>query len=315
MGLLLNLFLVATGVLVGFLWFYWLVSNQVKEWFHLPKLGDRFRFFLSPYPPNNMVVLVGLSGEARVYVDAEIKSTERGYTINTPEGVIYTPVLKPKLLSILESAIVPRVYTPYALGWRALSGWMVGFLWGYYGIILATPEITLSIDFIVPLILLFNYVVYLMGNVLNKLTTPNMETHVLTANAINPPTIKALPAVGPLGLSPVEAAKLRKEKIEVKVDKEAVKALEEIRETLGVDSHAAAELLTSAHLLRLYRQKIGSMLARVAPLIEAERVVSKVELLRLAVPKLVVVIIIFVLGLIVGWALGGGDIVFAPAAP
>lgn len=315
MGLLLNLFFVVSGVFVGFAWFYYMVNSQVGEWFHLSNWRQRLNFFLSPFPPQNMVVLVGLSGEARVYVNAEIKSTEKGYTITTPEGVIYSPVLKPKLISILESAVVPRVFTPYALGWRVLAGWMVGFLWGYYGIVLATPEIGFNIDFMIPVILLLNYAIYMMGNVLSKLTTPNMETHVLTAKAVNPPTITAIPTVGPLGMSPVEAAKLENIPIQVKVDKEAVKTLEEIKETLGVDTHAAAELLASAHLLRLYRQKIASILARITPLIEAERVTTRIELLRLAVPRLIIVLLIFGLGLLVGWALGGGDIVFAPAGP
>ena len=310
--LALNLIIIASGLLVGFACFHFMVSSQLGTWFYLERLGDRLRFFFSPYGPRNMVVLTGLSGETSLYVNAEIKATKKGYVVTTPEGVIHTPMLRKHILSILESGVVPRVPSPYGLGWRVLAGWMTAFIWGYYGIILATPEIGPTLDFIVPLVLLFNIVIYMAGVVLSKLTTPNIEVYSLVAKAVNPPTIEAIPAVGPLGISPIEAAKLEGTEISIKVDKEAVKALEEIKETLGVDVHAAAELLTSAHLLRLYRQKIGSILARISPLIEAERLVSRVEMLRLAVPRLIIVLLIFGLGLLVGWALGGGDIVFGP---
>lgn len=317
--LLLNIAFVGLGVLVGYAWFYLSVHTQVGEWFHLRNRRERLWYFLSPFPPRNMLVLTGVSGDTQIWVDVDVHATEGGYMLETPAAIVITPVLKKTYISMLESSIVPGVYSPYALAWRCLSGWMVGFLFSYYSIILATPPelFGLTLEFLIPVILLINYIVFMFGSVFTRLTTRGIETYVLVATALNPPSIHAVPAVGPLGISPVEYAQLTGGNISIKVDKEAVKALEEISSMLGVkEPHAGAELLASAHLLRLYRQKIASLLGRIQPLVEAERILGRAEALRLMIPRTVFLLIAFLIGLALGWALGGGDIVVStPPAP
>ena len=318
MWLLINTLFVLSGVLVGYAWFYYSVHTQVGEWFHLRDKRSRWSFFLSPYPPKNMLVLTSLSGQSDIYVDVEVKASKDGWTIEAPAGIISTPLLPKHYISMLEGALVPGVPSPYALAWRCLSGWMIGFIWGYYGIVLTTPQelFGFTLEFLIPIILLINYIVYMFGAVFTRLSTRNMETYVLVATALNPPAIHAVPAVGPLGISPIEYAQLTGGNISIKVDKEAVKALEEIKEALGVkEPHAGAELLATAHLLRLYRQKIASILARIQPLIETERLVSRVEALRLMIPKPAWLLLAFIIGLLLGWALGGGDVIVSTPTP
>lgn len=313
MGVIGNMLLVFSGIPLGFIFWYIMVARQVGDWMHLRNFWDRLNFFFMPFPPKNVIAILWPNGNVDVHVDAEVNSDSGGYTIRIPGGLLWTPKLPWKTLSLIETGVVPRVPTPYALTWRVLAGWMFAWIWGYYALIMPAETISLTApEFFMPITTLVALVIYIF-TIFKSVITPNVPTTMLVVRSIIGNVMHAEPAEGPLGVSPIEKARLRGEKIVIKVPENAERIFNEIRRMLRVPPDAAAEILAKLNLFAVYRKSLTGMQAHYKPLHEIAKAYVQMNVVRITVGRAILIAVIAGIAFLAGWALGGGAIVIAPA--
>lgn len=313
MSLLVNIAIVAGGILFGFLYFYLSVSNQVGTWLHLRSFFERLGFFFKPFPPKNMLVLIWPDGAADIFVDVEVGSDSKGYTIRTPAGTVWTPKLRWHNLAMTETSVVPREPSPYALAWRTLAGWIAGWVFAYYGLVLNMPEnVTYtSPEWLIPLTLLLMVIIYIVMLV-TIVSTPNLPATALTVRGISPPSMFAEPAEGPLGISPKEKAKLKGRDIIIKVPEDAKETLEEIKEMMQVPEDKAAEILAKLSLFSIYRRSLVAMQAHFRPLQEIARSMLRVQISKITLGRGLLLLLAFAAGYLLAYFTSGSVMVGPP---
>ncbi len=301
-----------TSPLWGFAAF--LVLARSYGWQYLRTFGDRLAFFFAPYPPRNMVVVQKMGGEEEVYYDAEIEKHEKGYKIALPGVVIAAPKIFPKLLEILATGVVPGKPSPYGVGWRVVLGWSVAWLTSYY-IALWSYSIydwnTFTVTLFMASIMIL---VYLAGVILYRLRTPNVQFIGLMITGAEMPVYHAVPVCGPLGAPPTECLRIIKDaKLEWHVPEELKSIFEQWLKRFKNDASKTAAFFERAMEPEIYRRALSECLASMQSMRQAARSYIRLTFMRLTVPRILLLLLVFAVGLAVGYALSGGGVAVVPA--
>jgi len=305
-----------TGVVVyvgfGFFTFVMLVRGQLGgDWGWLKTIGEKLGFQLAPSPPQNMVVLTELDGSTHVYYNAKIEKTRNAWEIQLPHAKFLAPKIKESWSDLLGSNYPVPESTPYNLAIRAIGGLMVGAYMIYLlaisgGMGLAQTEAgQAALVAMAILSIAHTLLAYRMAMV------PNLKViEIVEWGITSPGTRYALPSIGARGMSPVEFAKLKAYELKVEVPKEVQELYKRLLERYKHEDIALAKLLAKAEeserlkveLTQLKRSEIYSQQLARAYLLQ--------HAIRVAFSRPLALFLAMVIGVVIGYALGGGDIVF-----
>ncbi len=297
----------------GFLTFVVLVRSQLGgDWAWLRTLGERFSFFLSPRPPENMVVMTYLDGRSEVFYNVKIERVRRGWEVRLPHATYFAPKIKESWTDLLGSNYPVRQSTPYNIAIRAIGGLMTG---AYIVYILAISN---AFDYVQTeagrSVLVASALLAIFYTVLayRQAMVPNLRVVELVEWGISPAGRYALPSIGPRGMSPIEYAKLQGYELKVEVPSEVRELFEKLRERYQRDDIALAKMLAKAEEAEKLKVEIGEVKRREVYSREIARHMVLTQVFRFSIPRLAVIVLVLLVGVLIGYALGGGSIVFVP---
>ena len=301
-----------TSPLWGFAAF--LVLARSYGFQYLRGFRDRLAFFFAPYPPRNMLVLQRLGGDVEIHYDVEVEKHEKGYKITLPGAVVTAPQVFVKQLEILATGVVPEKPSPYGIGWRAVLGWSVAWLTSYY-IALWSYSVYNWDTFTVTLFMAsIMILVYLAGVILYRLRTPNVPFIGLMTVGSNMPIYNAVPICGPLGAPPTECLRIIKNaKLEWHVPAELKDVFQKWLKRFKDDASATAAFFERALEPEIYRRSLSECINSMRTMRQTARAYVKLTFMKLTLPRALLLILVFVVGLVLGYVLAGGAITVVPA--
>ena len=299
--------LLPVSILLGFLLFVQLVRSRWQgNWLWLETWGDRLAFFLWPRPPVNAVKLITLSGEQLLLYNVSINERKEQVIIDTPLGKVTTPEKASTVLP-LTAIYLPGKPNPMTLVVYAMAGLIGAWLAYYYGYLLMGLEpnavfITLTIVFFA-----YVYMYY------QAASTSGVEYHEYEVRGLAPPFLHAIPSS--TMISPLRASRYTGTPILIRVSKSVQEALDLVKKALGVEETSqAAELLALGEAYDTVVKKAVSLRvhsSRIQEALGAFQTLS-IQLGRITIGKVALMFFVFVVGVLVGWALGGGGIMIGP---
>ncbi len=299
---------------LGFLAFTAFVRGQLGgDWAWLGGWGERFSFYLTPFPPRNVVVYTEVDGSTSVYYNVKIEPTRNGYLIELPHARVHAGTLKEAYVDLLggDWPGVPRT-TPRNLAIRAVGGLMFGSYMVYFMAVtrwmgLLGDPVALGLQVAATVLAVaWVFVAYRAAQV------PNLRVYELVEWGIEAPLARAAtPSIGPLGLSPQEFAGLKGIEVRVVVPESVKGWFDELRERLQRDDLALASLLARAEEAEKLKVEISEVKRRELYSWQLARQYILTRVLHVSVPKLAVAALILLTGIAIGYALGGGDVIIS----
>lgn len=301
------LYMLPVSLLAGFLFFeYARRSRWGAETLWLGSLSERLGFFLWPTPPANVVNLLMLNGESILLYNAPVRERKEGVLIETPIGLVKAPE-KAVQVRPLTAIFVPGRPSPLGLVVFALSGLIFAWLVFYYGYLLLGLEPDATFWTIALVLMLYIYLWY------QAASTNGVEYHEYEVRGMAPPVLHAVPSSHIIG--PLKQAKYTGTPILIRVTTSVRQALENVKRALGVqETSMAAELLALGEAYNITIQKAVSLKTHAARISEALGAFRTLDfrLGKITVGKVALLFFVFVVGLLVGLALGGGFVVGPP---
>ncbi len=301
-----ELSLLPVSFLIGFLFFVFMVQSRWGTWLWLHSWGERLAFFMWPRPPLRVVKLTFLDGTQYLLYNPAIEEQRGSAYIETPWGAVRVPELA-KIVLPMTAIFLPGAPNPLTLVVYAMSGLIAMWLSYYYGYLLLGLEPTDTFILIALILMIYVYLWY------QTASTTGVEYHSYEVRGLAPPAIHAVPSSELVG--PLKAAKYWNTPIHVKISRQAREALYMIRDALGVqDVNEAASILAKAEFMETILQKSSELRVNAQRVQEALDAMIKlrIHLGRITVGKVALMFFVFLVGLLVGWALGGGSVVIAP---
>ena len=313
MGFVESVSLVPASLLAGFAFFLYSVRSQLRgNWLWLRSWGDRLNFYLWPSAPRNVVRLVDEHGRHLLFFDVPVMPEREGSVVlETPIGWLRSPLRARASRALTEIHGRPG---PYELALRAAAG--LGAAWAFYyytGIALSNLGL-MSIDptfaMIAALMLVYPM---LWWSVASRTGT---EYWAFAWAGLAPPFIYVEPLLGDT-ISPMEYTRLRNRPVVIRVTSYARAALEEVKRSLGLGEESkttAASVLGIAEMYELLIRKAAETTARARRIAEQRLGMQFVELRlgKLTIGRVAFMFLVFIIGVFVGLALGGGGIVVGP---
>ncbi len=310
MDVLVTLFMaIVLYIGVGFLTFVSLVKSQLgDDWGWLHTLSEKFGFFLSPLPPENMVVLVELDGKTSVYYNVKIEKIRNGWEIQLPHAKFYAPKIKESWTDLLGSNYPVKQSTPYNLAIRAIGGLMTGAYMVYLTAVMGFASSSIGEAILAAatiLAVLYTLLAY------RQALVPNLKVVEIVEWGHSSPTGHyAIPSIGPRGMSPIEFAQLQGYELKVEVPKEVQELFNKLKERLQRDDLALAKLLAKAEESERLKIEIGHLKKSAIYSKELARSYILQSAFKITLTRAIVMAVVFCLGVLIGWALfGGGDVV------
>ena len=307
----------------GFFTFVVLVKGQLGgDWGWLRSMGERLAFFLTPTPPRNMVILTELDGETHAYYNVKIEKADKVYEIHLPHATYLAPKIKESWSDLLGSNYPVPESTPYNLAIRAIGGLMVG---AYMIYLMAISGGLGLVETQAGQAALVAATILAIAHTLLAYKTamvPNLKVIELVEWGVSSPgTRYALPSIGPRGMSPVEYAKLQAYELKVEVPREVQELYQRLLERYKHEDLALAKLLALAEEAERLKVEISEVKRREVYSQQMARAYFLQHAIRIAFSRPLALFLAVLVGIMIGYALGGGDIVFvsqpnpAPAAP
>ncbi|MEB3861473.1 MAG: hypothetical protein GSR84_04545 [Desulfurococcales archaeon] len=303
----------------GFFTFVALVRSQLGgDWGWLRSMGERLAFFLAPTPPRNMVILTELDGETHAYYNVKIEKADKAYEIHLPHAKYLAPKIKESWSDLLGSNYPVPESTPYNLAIRAIGGLMVGaymiYLMAISGGLGLVETQAGQAALVAAAILAVAHTLLAYRSAM----IPNLKVVELVELGISSPgTRYALPSIGPRGMSPVEFAKLQAYELKVEVPREVKELYERLLQRYKHEDLALAKLLALAEEAERLKVEISEVKRREVYSQQMARAYFLQHAIRVAFSRPLALFLAVVIGIVIGYALGGGDIVFVgqPPAP
>ncbi|MEB3787430.1 MAG: hypothetical protein GSR78_01590 [Desulfurococcales archaeon] len=302
--------LLPVSILIGFLVFAQLVRSRWKgDWLWLETWGERLGFFLWPRPPANIVKLITLSGEQLLLYNVPIRERKEQVIIDTPLGKVTSPEKASTVLP-LTAVYLPSRPSPMVLVAYALAGLIAAWLVFYYGYLALgfkpdTVFVTLTI-----VMLAYVYMYY------QAASSNGVEYHEYEVRGLAPPFMHAVPSSAMV--SPLKAAKYTGTPILIRVSKSVQEALDLVKKALGVEETSqAAELLALGEAYDTVVKKAVSLRVHSSRIQEALGAFQTLtfSIGRITVGKAVLALVIFLIGVFVGWALSDKLVIGPPPGP
>lgn len=302
-----ELALLPVSFLLGFLFFSYMVWSRWRSWLWLRGWGERLAFFAWPRPPWRVVRLTFLDGSQQLIYNPKIEEYRDGAEIETPWGIVRVPELAKTVLP-MTAIFLHGMPNPMSLVIYTMSGLIAMWLSYYYGYLLLGYEATETFALISVILMLYIYAWY------QAASTSGVEYHEYEVRGLSPPAIHAVPSSSMVG--PMKAAKYWNTPIHIRISRQAKTALYRIKDALGVkDVNEAASILAKAEFMETILQKsvdLKQTAKRVEEALES-MVRLRVYTGRITLGRTVLMIIVFALGIIIGWALSGGSVVVVPS--
>ena len=293
--------LLPVSLLLGFSVFSYLVNSRWGgDWLWLTSWSERLGFYFWPRPPYNVVKLVMLNGTPVLLYNLPVKERKNSIEIETPLGILSSPDKGSTVLP-LTSIYIPGIPNPMTLVVYAIAGLIFSWIFFYYGYLFLGLPTDSSFATLALVLMIYIYVYY------NAAASNGVEYHSYEIRGLAPPYLHAVPSSEVVG--PLKAAKYNNTSIIIRVTKSVKEALGNLKRALGVESTSeVAELLALGEFVDVIMKK-ATMLK-----VEATRVeetFGAFHNLRLAVGRItigraVLLLIVFIIGVAVGFALGGG---------
>jgi len=295
------------ALLTGYLFF----ELQARKWgpdaFWLKTAGERLNIFLWPSPPRNVVRIIMPNGMDALLYNVNVEEKRDGVIVNTPLGKLRAPETG-KLLLPLTAIYLPGRPSPMTLVVYALSGLIAAWLTYYYGYLVLGLEANATFGLIAAMLLAHIYLYYRAAS-----TTAMTEYHEYEVTGLAPPFLHAVPR----NISPVRRAKYLNQPILIRVTKTAKESMKNLKRALSLQSDSeVAELLATGELVEVLFQnatRIRAGAMRVEKLLTSfEKARLAFSMGRITVGKVALMALMFIVGLVVGLAMGGTDIVVGP---
>jgi len=294
--------------LVGYMVFEYMIRSRWGGYaLWLQSAGERLSFFMWPRPPYNIVHLIMPNGDHALLYNLNIRERKDGVLIETPLGYLRSPEKGSTVLP-LTAVYLPGYPNPMSLVVYAIAGLITAWIVYYYGyLFLGLPtDATFGI-----LSLVFMFYIYLYYN---AASTSGVEYHEYEVRGLAPPYLHAIPSS--TVTSPIKQAKYLNIPIHIRVTKTAREALEAIKNALGVSSESEiAELLATGEFTEIVMRKAAALKVEAT---RVQEIFSAFHNLRFAfgrftVGRAVLLLIVFIIGVAVGFALsGGGGLAIGP---
>ena len=268
--------------------------------------GEKFQFYTWPRPPLNIIRLITVDGRSLLFYNAKVKEQRDKVEIETPIGRLTAPEKAAAPLP-LTAIYVPGIPNPMSLVVYVLGGIIAGWITFYYGYLFMglKPDATFTT-------LALGYMLYIYMWYQAASNSAMTEYHEYIATGIAPPYLHAIPS--PNLVSPIRMAKYLNMPILIRVTDGAKRALEHLKRALGVESDSqVAELLASAEFSDIIMRKAVDLRVeseRVAQAFRSFAVLSGIGRIRLGTGILLVLFL--VIGIIIGYMMGGHVVVGPP---
>jgi len=266
---------------------------------------ERLSFFLWPRPPRNVVRIIMPNGQDALLYNLNVEEKQDGIIINTPLGKLRAPE-KAALNLPIASIHLPGKPSPMLLVIYAITGLAIWFMTYYYGYLFSGFETNAFYWFYTILLGLFIYIYYTAAS-------STAMTEYLEFEGIAPPFLHAVPR----NISPVRRAKYLNQPILIRVTKTAKESMRNLKRALSLQSDSeVAELMATGELVEVLFQnatRIRAGAMRVEKLLTSfEKARLAFSMGRITIGKVALMFMMFIVGLAVGLALGGTDIVVGP---
>ena len=303
------IFILPVSLFVGFLLFEGLIRSRwggYGLWLH--SVGERLSFLLWPRPPANVIRLIMPNGDTTLLYNLKIKEEKNGVLIETPLGYLRSPEKGSTVLP-LTAIYVPGIPNPLSLIVYALAGLITAWLTFYYGYLFLGLEPDATFATLALVLILYIYTYY------NAASTSGVEYHEYEVRGLAPPYMHAIPSSNIT--SPSKQAKYLNIPIHIKVSKSAKESLQALKRALGVESDSeVAELLAKGEFTETIMRKAAALRVEATRVEEAFESFRNLRLVfsigRITLGKVALLFFIFIVGLLVGLALGGSSLIVGP---
>lgn len=287
--------------LIGFLTFEYMIRTRwggYALWLH--SISERLSFYTWPRPPWNIVRIIMPNGDQALMYNVKVEEGKQGVTIETPLGLLKSPEKGSTVLP-LTAIYVPGLPNPLSLVVYAVAGLITMWLAFYYGYLFLGLPTDAAFYTLTIVLMLYIYAYY------NAASTSGVEYHEYEVRGLAPPYLHAIPSS--TITSPIRQAKYLNIPIYIKVSKAAKDALETVKRALGVKSdNEAAELLAKGEFTEVIMEKATALRVEATRVEEAFNGFRNLRFAfgRFTVGRAVLLLIVFIIGMAVGFALGGG---------
>ncbi len=307
------------AALAAGLLFFIMLSRQNPA--YLRGLRDHVAYYFAPFGPQLMVLVKRLDSSVALYYDVVVEASERGHIIQTEDGSTYVSRTDPRrgeLVALVDARGPVGVPSPFGYTWRVLAGWMVS------SIVLWIAFVNTFLDAIIRGVqpgavewLMFMALVldlfYVFGIIMPRLYTPSVHMTGLVEAGFNPPYTVVVPSCSPWDTTPVDqCVNMLGGRIGIMVPQSLKELLEELRKEHGSYTLAAAIAAKLDEGVRA-RKTITELKRRMFVETEAAKALIRAEgwkyLFHLTLPRALLLLLVFALGLALGLALGGDYVI------
>ena len=297
---------VVSSFVFGFSVYYYIVVGKARGWGWLRTWGDRLAFFIWPYPPRVAVEVLYPSGRKEIHYDVEYERGEDGRVVfRLPHMHLTLHGAQSERRGLTYDSGTPE--SPLVLMLAGLGG-LSTFLFVLYSLFAFALGYG---NAAIPIAGTWIYL-YLWYNAARTSYYPLYKALIVGYSGDSATALPSPETVGPR----VFFQLARNNPVVIRVHREARAALEETARLVGGDKSAAAEVLATSTGYVTMRRALTAMQHRLAEARLAERnllVMTGEYMLRPTIARALAFLAVFLLGVALGWMLGGGGISISPA--
>ncbi len=319
------LVLALASPLIGFA--TWLAFTAGHGFLYLEGFRDKLAFFFSPWMPRWYVLLKHVDGSVEQFFDVRVEKGRGRYLLRLGSAGEVMAVMEKDPdevavpLSIWDARGPPGMPSPYGLGWRVLVGWAVAvyiaFLAFDFTFIGARggPGVEGWLSLMV-FMLEFSY----MWQLLREMQLPRAKYLGLVAVGVNPPHLRVVPELSVFDPRPPAAMlEMLARRMEIVVPRELGKIIEKLKERLGTDEAVAAWIAAQAEMATIWRKSLAEVRSEMTTVRTVARRMVRMqglrELFRPSLGKVMVWLLIFGLGAVIGYVFGSSWALSASPPP
>ncbi len=307
-------FLVLLSVPLGF--GFWLFFTATHGFLYLDSLRKKLGFYLAPYAPPWFILLKHVDGKVEQFYDVRVWKGRSTHLLRLGEYVVTMDVNPHEasiMVSLTDARGPPGQPSPYGLAWRVLVGWafalyMCFLSWDFTFLARVIDGLQPSWEGWLSLTALIVILVYFF-HVLHQINIPQTRYLGLIVVGVDPPHLHVVPELSVFDPKPpVRGLKLLARNVVINVPESLEHVIEKLRERLGTDEAVAAWVAAKAELADIWRKNLAEVREEMASVrTVARRMIRMKELRELTRPSLsriLLLLVVFLAGLVVGYLVG-----------
>ena len=313
--------------LIGFLMFVYTVAVSRHGFLYIRSWAERLAFFFSPYGPPWYILVKMIDGRIEAFYNATIVKGTRTYLLKLGELILVMdsdPDEEAVSLSLWDARGPSGMSSPYGLAWRVILSWGVAVYASFLAfdftfLSSAVSGTAIPAEGWATLMIFLLELMYMMM-LLRHMQVPSTKYLGLIVVGVDPPHMRAVPELSASDPRPPARMLARLgRKVVFNVSPGLEKLIAKLRERLGSDEAVVNWLVEQAELAVLWRKNLAEIRDEMRTVrTVARRMVRMWELRDITRPsfsKLLVWLLFFGIGAVVGYVFGSSWAVSAQPPP